>query len=336
MKAARTVRPRILVAGGYGVVGGAIARLLREAGHPIDLVLAGRTPSAGADLAAELGAELVELDVAHPKQGLARIGHVDLVVAALQDPGDALVSAAMAIGAAHIGITRGPDSIAPTVAVVSHLRPAAPVIVAGHWQAGAMTWAAIDAARDFDRLDAVRMTALYDYADPIGPMTAGDAEGFFGKALVRSAGAWAWLDPQAAAVEVRRTGAPSFSALPMSVLDVTSVAAVTGAADVRFDLGTGQSLGVLAGGPASHDLYLDLDGEASGARVRRRLRLTAPQGQARLTALGAAMLAERALGLDGRPRPAGGLHFPETLIEPTAALRRLRQAGVQSVVEESV
>jgi hypothetical protein len=327
-------RPRILIAGGYGVVGGAVARSLREMALPVDLVLAGRNPGAGAALAAELDATVVELDVARP--ALERVGPVDLIVAALQDPADALVAAAMTIGAAHVGVTRGPDSIAPTVAAVAHRRPARPIVIAGHWQAGALAWAAIDAARAFDRLDAVRMSALYDYADPIGPMTSGDAEGFFGRALVRSAGAWTWLDPQAAAVEVERPGVPPFSAMPMSVLDVASVAAATGAADVRFDLGVGASRGTLAGRAASHDLWVDLAGTASGAPLRRRVGISAPQGQARLTAYCTAMLAARALGLDGQPTPPAGLHFPETLIDAAEAVARLRKAGVEVAIEEDV
>ena len=48
--------PRVVIAGGYGLVGGLVARHLRAAGHELDLVLAGRNPGQGASLAAELGA----------------------------------------------------------------------------------------------------------------------------------------------------------------------------------------------------------------------------------------------------------------------------------------
>ena len=45
--------PRVVIAGGYGLVGGLVARHLRAAGHELDLVLAGRNPDQGASLAAE-------------------------------------------------------------------------------------------------------------------------------------------------------------------------------------------------------------------------------------------------------------------------------------------
>ena len=50
--------PRVVIAGGYGLVGGLVARHLRAAGHELDLVLAGRNPDQGASLAAELGARI--------------------------------------------------------------------------------------------------------------------------------------------------------------------------------------------------------------------------------------------------------------------------------------
>ena len=111
--------PRVVSAGGYGLVGGLVARHLRAAGHALDLVLAGRNPDQGASLAAELGARTARLDVADPAAALAELGPVDLVVATLQDPGDNLLAAALAAGAAHIGIVRTADSMASTAIAAS-------------------------------------------------------------------------------------------------------------------------------------------------------------------------------------------------------------------------
>ena len=79
----------------------------------------------------------------------------------------------------------------------------------------------------------------------------------------------------------------------MGVLDTPALAAMTGAGDVRFDLGTGTS-----------------------------------RGQGHLTALGVLIGAERLLGLDGEPPAEGGLVFPESAIDPDRALARLRAFGV--------
>ena len=45
--------PRILIAGGYGVIGTAIATALRAAHPGVELILAGRRPDAGAALAGQ-------------------------------------------------------------------------------------------------------------------------------------------------------------------------------------------------------------------------------------------------------------------------------------------
>lgn len=320
---------RVVIAGGYGLVGGLIARNLRAAGHDLELVLAGRTPENGEALATELNASTARLDVADAAEGLAAIGPADLVVAALQDPGDNLLAAALRQGSAHIGIVRGPDNMAST-AIAANALARRPALMLGHWQAGVLTLAALKTASRFARVDRIEMAALYDYADPIGPMTAGDAGGFIDRALIRRDGSWISVDASENGRIVERGELPAFGAMPMGVLDTPALAAVTGARDVRFDLGAGQSLGSAAGGAASHDLYIDITGEIAGEGVvRRRTLVTDPRGQAHLTALGVLVGAERLLGLDGAPPQTGGLVFPETILDPERALARFAAFGVR-------
>lgn len=317
---------RVLIAGGYGLVGGQVARLLHEAGHDLELVLAGRNPEAGAALTAELGATTAALDVDAPH--LAAVGPLHLVIAALQDPGDNLLMAALKAGAAHIGIVRTADSLASS-AIAAAALARRPALMLGHWQAGVLTLAALAAAREFAQVDGVAMAALYDYADPIGPMTANDAGGFVGRALIRRGGSWDNVAATEHGRSVARPGQPPFDALPMGVLDVPALAAMTGARDVRFDLGTGTSRGTAGGGEASHDLYIDLAGrDAAGAAMTRRVVVSDPRGQAHLTALGVLVGVERLLGLDGAPPPAAGLVFPEGVLDPVRAMARLQGFGV--------
>ena len=47
-----------------------------------------------------------------------------------------------------------------------------------------------------------------------------------------------------------------------------------------------------------------------------------------MTALGVLVATERVLGLDGKAPAAGGLHLPETLVSPEAAIARFAQFGV--------
>lgn len=322
------MRPRVVIVGGYGLVGGFVARHIRTAGHDVELLLAGRNPEQGQALARELGAGMLRLDVDDPAAGLAEAGAVDLVIATLQDPGDNLLAAALRGGAAHIGIVRTSDSLAST-AIAAAALARRPALVLGHWQAGVLTLAALAAARAFRRVERVEMAALYDYADPIGPMTAADAGGFVGQAMIRRDGTWVQVAAIDSGRSVLRGELPPFEGLPMGVLDTPAMAAMTGARDVRFDLGTGTSIGAAAGKSASHDLYIDLVGEdGAGAGMSRRTIISDPRGQAHLTALGVLIGAERLLGLDGRPPAGGGLLFPETVIDPDRAMARLRAFGV--------
>ena len=320
---------RVLIAGGYGVVGAWIARELRAAHPGLELVIAGRNPESGAALAAEVNAKAARLDVTDAAAGLGQVGAaVDLVVASLQDPGDNLAMAALAGGAGYITITQGPDSL--SLLAIASSRAGRPALVLSYWMAGALTLAALVSAKALARLDRVELAALYDYADPIGPMTASDSGEFLdASALIRRDGAWVRVDPSGAGRTVSRREAPAFEARALSVLDVSGLAAITRAPDIRFDLGVGASLGTLSGGPASSELYIELWGEDHSGQPRAlRTVVSDPKGQAHLTALGVVVGAERLLGLDGRPPLAPGIAFPEDSIDAAAATERLRRFGV--------
>ncbi|HEV2365294.1 MAG TPA: hypothetical protein VGS12_13985 [Caulobacteraceae bacterium] len=318
---------RVLIAGGYGVVGSQIARCLRAAHPDLDLLLAGRNPLNGAILAAELGARTARCDVSDAQTGLAEIGPVDLVIAALRDPGDNLMLAASRAGAAFTSIAGTENLSALAIAFRLGRRPA---LVLSYWMAGALTLAALAAARAFAKVERIELAALYDSADPIGPMTVADSGGFSGGALIRRGRDWARLEPSANARTVARgEQAPAFEARPVTVLDVPGLAAATLAPDIRFDLGFAPSLGTLSQRAPSHDLYIDLSGsDAAGKALCQRTIVSDPKGQARLTALGVLIGAERLLGLDGKAPPPAGIAFPEEAIEPEFAARRLRDFGV--------
>lgn len=319
---------RVLVVGGYGLVGGWVSRHLRAAGHDLELIIAGRRPEVGKVLAGELDARVVRLDVVEAEAGLAEVGQVDLVVSVVQDPGDNLMMAALRAGAAHINIVRRADNLGPS-AMAATLLAQLPALAMGHWQAGVTTFAALGLAQAFQSVERVEMAGMFDPADPIGEMTTSDSGTFFTQALMRRDHQWLWVDPSAHLRDVDRGELPSFKAQPMGVLDVSGVATMTGARNVRFDLGLGSSIGTVAGRQASHEIYVDMWGkDLQGAASVKRMVVTDPLGQAHLTALGVLVGVERLLGLDGEAAPTGGLVFPEGLIDPQRALARLRDFGV--------
>lgn len=322
---------KILIAGGYGVVGGSIARNLRAAGHDVELLLGGRNPEQGEALAAELGnARATYLDVNNPVEDLMKMGSIDLIVAALKDTSDALFKASIELGVAHIGITKTADEISPLLFAACGNRTPQPIVLLGHWQAGVMAYVSAKVFEAFSQIDKVELAALYDPLDPIGPMTAGDSEDFFGRALIRQGNRWLWVDPNDNANVIHRPNQEPFDALPMGVLDVPCLGIVTGAPDIRFDLGIGQSIGSSADNAASHDMFITVSGELkSGVAATQRTLVTDPQGQAHLTSIGTLIAIERVLGLDGLPPIEGGLHSPVTVVSPDHAIARLEAFGVR-------
>lgn len=320
--------PRILIAGGYGLVGSTIARLIRESDRDVELVLAGRNPEKGAALAQELGhASAAHLDL---EATVDNLPSVDLFVAALYDPANLLVDAALRHGIAHIGITTKADDVAPIAFAALRSPPKRPIVLLGHCTAGAATITAQRAAERFSRVDTIELTALFDVRDPVGPMTASDADMLISRAILREGGKWKWLDGREHGRHVRLSSDSVLEAYPTSMLDAPSLAAITGAPNVRLDMAQGDSLGTRDGGPASSDLYIDIAGILkTGESGKRRTVLSDPNGLAHLTALGVLVATERVLGLDGQTPAAGGLHLPETLLQPEAAIARFAQFGVR-------
>jgi len=331
-----TMKPAtIVIAGGYGLIGSTLARQIREAHRDVSIILAGRNPARGEALASQLGnCSAIRLDLSDASALNAVAADADIVVAALKDKSDALIQAAIAKEVAYIGIAQLAHEIAPAV-IAERSRPSRrPIVLLGHWQAGMMTMAGVQAAEAFSRVDSIELTALYDPLDPIGPMTAEDSEGFAGRALLRKDRAWSAVDHVSHARQVRLSEGHETVGYPMGVLDVPSLAATTGAANVRFDLAQGQSIGTRTGGRASHDLYIDMEGIlATGEPGRRRMLVSDPNGQAHLTALGALVALERVLGLDGGMAAAGGVQFPESLLSAADVVSRLRRSGVLVATE---
>lgn len=324
------MKQRLLIAGGYGIVGSAIARHVRKINKDVEIVLAGRNPERGTALAKELGnADSAYLDLGN-LGGLDNLGGIDLIVAALQDPADRLIGLALEKGMAHIGITKLADEVAPLTFAALRTPPKRPIVPLGHSQSGVMTLIALKTAESFSRIDSIELAGLYDDREEMGPMTVGDSEGFIGRALVREDGKWVWIDASSRPRHVQLTDGSTLEGLPMGLLDVPGLAAATGAPNVRFDFIQGESKGTRAGGRASQDLYIEMEGILkSGQPAKRRTVVSDPSGQAHLTALGVMVAIERILGWDGKPVPAGGVYLPETLVSVDAGIARFEQFGVQ-------
>jgi hypothetical protein len=320
---------RIFIAGGYGLVGSNMARLIRKVHPNVELTLAGRNPEKAHSLTNELGkADTAHLDLDKEvnAEGLA---DYDLIIAALSDPAERLIEIVMNKQLAYIGISKLANELAPFTFTALKNRPKQPFVLLGHWQAGVLTIVAQKEAESFEQIDSVKAVGFYDERDPIGPMVRNEMDGFTDRALVRKNRTWKWMDSKSNSREFQLPDGRTATGYPMASLDVPSLGSITGAPNVRFDFVQGESIGSQAGKKASHDLYIDIEGTLpSGKSAKRRTVISDPNGQAHMTGLGVLAATERVLGLDGQSPADGGIHLPETLIQPDDAINHFKEFGV--------
>jgi hypothetical protein len=218
-------------------------------------------------------------------------------------------------GIPYLSISSGLTDIAPEVIAGSRR---APILLASHWTAGAITLAALQAAHEFGPVETIEIRAILDDQDVGGPAAVTDLERLAQAspaAFVRQDGLFGWTTETAVEVE----GLPGQL---VAILDVPSLALATGAANVRFAFALGESSGRRRTGNPSHEVRIQLTaGDRSSTSV-----VTHPGGQRPVTAVGIALGVERLLGLHGEP-VAPGIHSPEALIDPEYAVSRLRAAG---------
>ncbi|GAA0625058.1 saccharopine dehydrogenase [Kribbella sandramycini] len=319
----------VLMLGGSGQAGSSTAAMLRSWHPELPLTIAGRNPGRAQRAAAELGtASAVTVDLSRPGLGLPQEAKYAAVVATVWDKHLHGLRYAQDHGIPYLSISSGMSDIAPEL-VASGQRPAAaPIVVASHWAAGIVVLVAMDAARAFGRVDAIEINAVLDEQDAGGPAAAADLERWADAAptaMIRRDGVFVWTAE--VDVEVPASDGVVLPGQLAGILDVPSVALATGARDVRFAFGMGESSGRRAGGDPSHDVRIDLRGaDRDGAPLARSVRLTHPGGQRPVTAVGIALSVERLLTLRG-DLVAPGIHMPEGLIDPGYAVGRLRESG---------
>ncbi|MFJ8973869.1 MULTISPECIES: saccharopine dehydrogenase [Streptomyces] len=321
----------VLILGGTGQAGAGAAALLRRWHPALPLTIAGRDIDRARRVADGLGAATAAtIDLRRGDLGLPADRRYSAVVAALWDDRLHGMRFAQRRGLPYLSISSGLVDIAPEVVAGAQRANAAPILVASHYCAGAVVLAALHSARLFDRIDAIRISAVLDEQDTGGPAGIADLQRWStatSAGLVRRDGVFTWVTDPDAQADVRRTDGTGLPGRSIAILDVTSLALATDAPDVRFDFAVGESAGRRRGEPASLEVRIDLEGAGpGGVPIRRSRYLVHPAGQRPMTATGIALGVERLLGLRGEA-VAPGIHMPETLLDPAYAVERMTETG---------
>ncbi|MEV4876539.1 saccharopine dehydrogenase [Streptomyces cyaneofuscatus] len=317
--------------GGTGQAGSGAAALLRRWHPALPLTIAARDIDRAQRVADELGgATAATIDLRRGDLGLPADRSHSAVVAALWDDHLHGLRYAQHRGLPYLSISSGLVDIAPEVVAGAQRANAAPILVASHYCAGTVVLAALHSARQFDRIDTIRISAVLDELDTGGPAGLADLQRWStatSAGLVRQGGVFTWVTGPDAQADVRSTDGTDLPGQSIAILDVPSLALATDAPDIRFDFAVGESAGRRRGGPPSFEVRIDLEGaDRGGAPLRTSRHLVHPAGQRPLTATGIALGVERLLGLHGEP-VTPGIYTPEALLDPAYAVDRMAESG---------
>ena len=321
----------ILFMGGSGAIAHRTARAIRAVYPEVPLLIGGRNFARAQQAAEELGgAQAVVIDTAADDLGLGDC-KISAVVMFYMDHTLAGLRYAQKCGVPHLSISSGVFEIAPEIATYMH-RPDASAIVLGYeWMVGATTVSTLHIAKAFGRVTDITINALVDEQDTGGPTVAADFEHLnrmLPAALTRSDDAYIWREGDDANVSFHALDGAQIEANGFSSIDVTGLAAATGASNVQFNLAIGVSSTRRQGKAMSTEIIIELAGEdLQGKPLRTRHAVFHPAGAAALTGLSVAMILERLLGLDGLPAQRPGLYFPYQLLDAAQYLKRLGQEG---------
>ncbi|MEV0339271.1 saccharopine dehydrogenase [Nocardia sp. NPDC050713] len=342
----------VLLVGGYGVVGAEVARM---AARSLPLLLTGRTPERGREVATETGAALTVWDLADPVPFRA---DVRAVVGLVNDPDDRILRAAIAGGVPFVDITRWTARLQRAATVAAMLTPAAPVLLSSAWMGGVTSLVAACLAHELGGADTVEVAIRWDLRDRAGADSIDFMDRFGLDYEVIENGKRRNIMPLSDTRRIRMGGTitrvaridtPEQFTLPLT-LDTR-----TAATRIGFDSAASTSallalerLGFFRWGrgdnfTALRRAILRAGGEGGIARLRvdvthgglaRSAVVTDPAGQAHLTAVGALLGLQRVLGLDGAPVSAG-VTFPEQTPLPAEIPAMLAAHGVAVEIESA-
>lgn len=321
----------VLLIGGYGVTGKAVARLLRSRHPELALTIAGRDLNAASAFAKEIGADASSVNLAESDTGLDKMNASAVIVLA-KDAGLYGLSWANNVGVPYIAVSSAAFEHGIDVTHALSKPQNAPIIFAGHWFAGAVVLAALALSADFDKVDSVVAGVTIDRnGEDGGPASVADFARISrstSATLARIDGVYIWETDDENRHIYRGASGELIEGNGAVSLDVVSIGASLSAANVRVLESWGTSHHYTRTGIAADELSIEVRGKRNGVANIARSVLTLPRTQSSLTAICIALMLERALGLDGGHLAKHGVYTPEIFMNPDSFMSLLREAGV--------
>lgn len=321
----------ILLVGGYGVTGNTVARLLRARHPELALTIAGRDPAAAAAFAHEIAADSTIVNLASRETGLDEIRASAIVVLA-KDVGLHALTWSNKNAVPYIALSSAAFEHGIDVTHALSKPQRAPIVLAGHWFAGAVVLATAALAEEFDEVDTVIAGVTIDISgEGGGPASVADFARISrstSATLARVDGAYVWETAKENIHTYRGASGEMIKGNGAVSLDVASIGASLGAPNVRVLESWGTSHHYSKTGIPADEVSIEISGQKNGATKALNTVLTLPRVQSSLTAICIVLLLERVLGLDGCPAAIPGVYTPENILPRNSFLTSLRELGV--------
>lgn len=322
----------LLVIGGTGAVGSRAVKTLRRLQPALPIAIAARNVTRAAALAGETGnARALAIDLERRDLGLSAQESFSGVMVLLRDTTLNSMKFAQDHGLPYISFASFASDVGPEAALFAQRPKASAVMLLGQYLGGVAAMTTLHFAAEFRRVHAIAIGGLLDADDLGGPMAQEDIgrlEKEGQRPLIRQDGNYVWPDLQQAQRNFIDIDGKPRAGMAYPLLDVASLSAATGAGSVRVDLAVREESSAQLG--TSHQVVIEIEGELpSGTTARRRYGILDRNPYSALSAYGAALAAERMLGLSGSRPVAPGLHQPESLLDPAHVTQRLGSLGVE-------
>lgn len=323
----------VLLIGGSGVTGREVTRRLRERHPRLGLAIAGRELSRARGLAVEVGGEAMQVDLRAVDLALGDTP-ASAVIMLAKDAGLRGLDWARARAIPYIGISSAAfeSGVDAFHALAAPIR--SPLVLAGHWFAGAVVASALDLAAQFDEVGSIVAGVTVDQTgEGGGPASVADFQRIAQSSpttLARVGGDYVWEADAESRHAYRGAGGALREGKGSVSLDVVSIAAGSGAADVRVLETWEESHSHATTGVSADEVTVEVLGRRGSDWVRGRQILVMPKStKGSLTSVCVVLLLERALGLDGMTPASPGLYSPERLLAPRDFMTALRKAGAR-------
>lgn len=332
----------VLIVGGYGVVGRQIAQILHDRYPDLELALGGRSPGKAAPFGSgRVHTVVVDNDAEDPLQHIGD-NRVTLIINAVNDLQDRLLLSAVRRKIPLIDITRWTAMFHRSVNKLKNMELHAPVVMSSGWMAGTAALFAKLHSASLQKVD-VHIHALYSLKDKAGPDSTAYMDRLTIPFQITEANGKRRVFPMTDPVQVQfpngyttkcyRLDTPDHETLIRTdPIDSASFRIAFDSKAATYSIvglvksgiwkmisgerfrGLRKSILYNPGTGSAHHIQVRLKGyDLNHNRVERTIGITDPLGQTHLTALGAAVQAEKLLRRPEDQPLKPGIYYPEDL-----------------------